>query len=167
MTKAKPLRELEYLESTGTQWIDTGYAINTATDEITFTFELLETNMYKWFFGEYDENNRIGLGSGDGTDKRNFLYQQPATKVADTKMYNGQHVYKADSTGGYLDGTKIVNYSNFASTSSIYLFNLNISSTSDYRCRCRIWNYQHKRNNELILDLVPAFDQNKVPCMYL
>ena len=98
---------VEYLESTGTQWVDTGVNINTSTDEIKLYFQLTETQNYKWLFGEYDTNARIGLGSGDGENKRNFLYQQNATKVSDTQMYNTQHLFEINSNGGFLDGTKI------------------------------------------------------------
>ena len=157
-------REVEYLESTGTQWINTGINVDTSTDEIKLYFELKETENYKWFFGEYDENKRIGLGSGDGTDKRNFLYQQSATKVSDTRMYNTQHLFEINSNGGFLDGTKIRDYLSFASTSYIYLFNLNIDSPSDYRCKSKIWGYEHKRNGILIRNFIPCY-KDGVACM--
>ena len=165
--KRKPYYcEVEYLESTGTQWIDTGINVDTSTDEIKLYFQLTDTALYKWFFGEYDTNARLGLGSGDGADKRNFLYQQSATKVSDTQMYDKQHLFEINSNGGFLDGTKIRDYVNFASTSTIYLFNLNIDSPSDYRCKSKIWKYEHKRNGVLIRDMVGVLDWNMSPCMY-
>lgn len=165
-TYGRQIIPVEYLESTGTQWIDTGSNVNTATDTIKLYYELTETANYKWIFGEYDTNARIGLGSGDGTNLRNFLYQQTATKVSDTKMYGKQHLFEINSNGGFLDGTKIRDYASFASTSTIYLFNLNIDSTSDYRCKAKIWGYEQKRNNILILDLIPAIDENNTPFMF-
>ena len=157
---------VEYLESTGTQWIDTGVTVDTSTDEIKLYFELTETENYKWFFGEYDNNARIGLGSGDGANKRNFLYQQSATKVSDTQMYNTQHLFEINSNGGFLDGAKIRDHANFASTSTIYLFNLNIDSTSNYKCKAKIWGYRHTRNGILIRDLIPVLDLSGKPAMY-
>lgn len=164
--KAKNYTELEYLESTGTQWIDIDTTIDTSTDEIELYFQLTDTNNYKWFFGEYDTNARLGLGSGDGANKRNFLYQQSATKVKDVDMYDKQHSYLINSDGGFIDGSKIVNYSSFSSTSTLYLFNLNIDSTSDYRCKCKVWGYRHYRNGVLIRDFIPVLDKDNVPCMY-
>ena len=158
--------EVEYLESTGTQWFDIGTTVNTATDEIELYFQLTETNNYKWFFGECDENNRIGLGSGDGTNKRNFLYKSSVTKINDVDMYNSQHHYLINSDGGFLDGVKKANYSAFSSTSTLYLFNLNIDSASDYKCKCKIWYYKQKRNGVLIRDMVPCLDSSNVPCMF-
>lgn len=158
--------EVEYLESTGTQWIDIGTTVNTATDEIDLYFQLEETNNYKWFFGEYDSNNRLGLGSGDGTNKRNFLYKTTVVKINDVDMYNSQHHYSINSSGAFLDSVKKVNYSAFSSTSTLYLFNLNIDSASDYRCKCKVWSYRQKRNGVLIRDMVPCLDASNVPCMF-
>lgn len=158
--------ELEYIESTGTQYIDIGTTIDTATDEIELKFQLTETSNYKWFFGEYDTNARLGLGSGDGANKRNFLYKSNATKVADTDMYNNPHIYSINAYGGFIDGVKKVSYTSFASTSTLYLFNINIDSTADYKCKAKIWAYKQTRNGVLIRDLVPVLDINGIPCMY-
>ena len=165
-TTGRQIHRVDYLESTGTQWIDTGVSINTSTDIIDMDFELTDTRLYKWLFGEYDENKRIGLGSGDGTDKRNYLYQQSATKINDSEMYGAKHNFYIDQTGGYLNGTKIRNYVSFAATATIYLFNLNIESTSDYKCASKIYKYKHYRNNALIRDFIPMIDENGVGALF-
>lgn len=152
-------REVGYIESTGTEWINTGYAINTATDSVYLEFEALDTTIYKWLFGEHDNNARFGIGTGDGTDKRNVAYGNNTYKVKDTQIYNGKHIFQADSTGVYLDGTKIANYSSFQSTSSLYLFNLNLSGGS-YQTKARVWKYQHYRNGELIRDMFPCLSKS-------
>ena len=161
----KGFKEVEYLESSGTQWIDVGTNINTATDEIEMYFQLTDTANYKWIFGEHDDNARLGLGTGDGANKRNVAYYNATTKVNDTEMYNSQHYYKVNSSGVYLNGTKIANYASFASTSTLYLFNLNLSSAT-YTCKGKVWAYRQKRNGVLIRDMIPCLDTNNVPCMY-
>lgn len=162
----RQIHYVDYLESTGTQWIDTGVSIDTSTDKIDMDFELVDTRLYKWFFGEYDENKRIGLGSGDGENKRNYLYQQSATKVNDSEMYGARHNFYVDQTGGYLNGTKIRSYVSFAATSSIYLFNLNIDSASDYKCASKIYKYKHYRNNALIRDFIAMVDEAGVGALF-
>ena len=164
--KLKYKQELAYLESTGTQWINIGTNVNTSTDEIELKFQLTDTLNYKWFFGEYDTNARLGLGTGDGTNKRNFLYKSTAIKVADTTMYNEPHQYLVNTLGGFLDGVKKASFATFVSTAHLYLFNLNIDSASDYKCRAKIWSYKQSRNGELIRDFIPVLDWNDVPCMY-
>ena len=159
-------KKVEYLESIGAQYIDTGYIIDTSTDEIELYFQITEANNYKWIFGEHDNNARIGLGSGDGENKRNVAYYNSTYKVNDTEMYSSQHYYKADSTGAYLNGTKKANYTAFSSTSTIYLFNLNLSQT-DYCCSGKIWSYKHRRNGVLIRDFIPVVRKaDNKPGMY-
>ena len=144
-----------YIQSTGNAYIDTGYNIVTSTDEVEMDYELLSDTVYKWIFGEHDDGARFGIGSGDGEAKRNVAYGSTTTKAADKYFFNGKHHYAANTSGVYLDGTKIVNYSSFSSTSTLYLFNLNLSG-NDYCTSTRIWKYAHKRNGQYIRYYLPA-----------
>lgn len=150
-------KEVEYIESTGTQWIDTGLTINTATDEVEFVFQNTEPTVYKWIMGEHDNGARFGLGSGDGVNKRNVAYGASTYKVNDTAQYDTQHIFTSNSNGVFLDGVSVKAFNSFKSTSTIYLFNLNLSSTGDYRGRAKVWSYTHKRNGELICELIPCY----------
>lgn len=157
--------ELEYIESAGTQWIDIGTTVNTATDTIKLVFQNAEPNTYKWLFGEHDNNARFGLGSGDGGNKRNVAYGNATYKVRDEQQYDSKHAFVANENGVYLDGVKIANFASFASASTLYLFNLNLTG-GNYVCCAKVWSYKHTRNGILIRDLIPVFDYNGVPCMY-
>jgi surface protein len=149
-------QEVEYIESTGTQYIDTGKTINTATDTVELVFQNNEPNTYKWFFGEHDNNARLGLGSGDGEGKRNVAYGNSTYKVADSLQYFGKHIFVANQDGVFIDETKIANYSSFSSTSTLYLFNLNLSG-GNYVSKSKIWRYIHTRNGEDIVNLIPCY----------
>ena len=163
---AKNYVELEYIESSGTQYIDTGFNINTSTDEIELVIQGITTTIYKWFFGEHDNNARFGVGSGDGINKRNVAYGATTYKVKDTQVYNTQHTFVANSSGIFIDGTKVANYSSFTSTSTLYLFHLNLNNQSSYMGGARVWSYKHKRNGEFLLDMIPVLDKDNVACMY-
>lgn len=157
---------IEYIESTGTQWINTGVNIDTSTDEVELVIQGLTTTLYKWFFGEHDDGARFGLGSGDGPNKRNVAYGKTTYKVNDTQIYNSKHTFVANKNGVFLDGVKITNYASFTSSSTIYLFNLNISSQSSYTSSARIWSYKQTRNGQELINLIPVLDNNDVACMY-
>ena len=163
--KQKLYTEVEYIESTGTQWIDTGYNIKTSTDSVEFVFQNIGSTIYKWFMGEHDTNARFGLGTGDGTAKRNVAYGITTYKVSDAQIFNSAHTFVANESGVFLDGTKIANFASFASTSSIYLFNLNLNNVN-YCGAARVWSYKHYRNGELILNLIPVLDKDNIACMY-
>lgn len=151
--------EVEYLESTGEQYIDTGYNICTETDEIELNYQLLDETVYKWLFGEHDNNTRFALGSGDGTNKRNLAYGANTIKLTDTYFFNNKHSFIANKDGVFVDGVKFADYKSFTSTSSIWLFGLNLSPYT-YGSKTRIWGYRHKRNGNLIRDYIPAIDEN-------
>lgn len=161
-----PYTELSYIESTGVQYIDTGFNINTSTDEIELEIEGVTTTVYKWFFGEHDNNARFGIGSGDGVNKRNIAYGNNTYKVSDTQIYNSKHKFVANKEGVYLDGLKISNYSSFASTSTLYLFHLNLNNQSSYMGGARIWSYKHRRDGNTLIELIPVRDLNGIVCMY-
>lgn len=159
-------KKIEYLESAGAQYIDTGYNINTNTDEVEVKIQGLETTVYKWFFGEHDNGARFGLGSGDGTNKRNVAYGPTTYKVKDVQVYDTPHTFLANSNGVFLDGVNIKSFVSFSSASTIYLFHLNLSGQASYMSRARIWYYKHKRNGELIRDLIPVIGKDGTTCMY-
>ena len=156
---------LTHIESSGTQWIDTGYTINTNTDIVEFVFQNVGSTIYKWIMGEHDNNARFGLGTGDGVAKRNVAYGATTYKVSDAQIYNSAHTLIANDKGVYIDGTKVANFSSFVSSSSIYLFNLNLNNTN-YCGEAKVWSYKHYRNGNLILDLIPVLDKDNIVCMY-
>lgn len=159
-------QEVRYLESTGTQYIDTGVSINTATDSVELDFQNKEDRLYKWLFGEHDNAARFGLGSGDGADKRNVAYGATTYKVKDSQQYNAKHTFVANEDGAFIDGAKVTGFASFSSASTIYLFSLNLNG-GDYATKAKIWNYKHKRGGSLVRNLVPCYrkSDNK-PGMY-
>ena len=157
--------ELSYIEGTGTEYIDTGATINTATDTAELVFQATDTTIYKWLFGEHDNNARFGLGTGDGPNKRNVAYGDNTYKVSDSQIYNNKHIFLANESGVFLDGVKIADYKSFSSTSTLYLFNLNLSG-GNYHAKAIVWSYKHTRNGSLIRDLIPVLDWDDKACMY-
>lgn len=155
----REIHEVEYIESDGNQYIDTEYNINTETDEVELNYQLLDETVYKWLFGEHDNNARFALGSGDGTNKRNLAYGANTIKLADTYFFDNKHNFKANKEGVFVDGIKFTDYKSFTSTSSIWLFGLNLSPYT-YGSKTRIWGYRHKRNGSLIRDYIPAIDES-------
>lgn len=149
-------QEVDYIESTGTQWLDINQTINTNTDTVELVFQILDATVYKWVFGEHDDAKRFGIGSGDGINKRNIAYGNTTYKVNDNQVYDSKHTFLANQNGIFIDNVKIANFSSFASTSTLYLFNLNLSG-GNYLTGVRIWSYKQTRNNEIISELVSCY----------
>ena len=146
---------IEYLESTGREFIDTEMNISTSRDTIEVVYQSLEDVKYKWIFGEHDTNARFGVGTGDGSGQRNVAYGTGTAKVADSYIFNNPHTLLADTTGVYIDGTKITSYKAFTSSSTIYLFNLNLNGTN-YCNKARIYSYRHWRDGKLVREMIPV-----------
>ena len=168
ITAGREIHKVDYLESTenAKQWIDTGYNVNTATDEIELDFQFLSNTIYKWIFGDHYGTSRLAIGSGDGETKRNLAYGTSTYKIADKYIFNTKHHYKIDTTGAYIDGDKLANYSSFTGSANLYLFTINIASTDDYTANGKIWRYKHKRNGVYLRDMYPAIDENGVGFMF-
>ena len=162
----KGFQEVEYLESTGTQYIDTGYSINTDTDEIIVNYTNTSTQNHKWLLGEYETNKNFGITSLTVTNTGIFYNGSISLTQAD--QYYTRHTLTVNSNGLYNDGVQKSTFKSFASTWNIYLFALNNTGTSvnGYFGYGKIYSYKHKRNGVLIRDFVPYLDANGRPCMW-
>ena len=158
--------EVEHLESTGTQYIDTGYSINTDTDEIIINYTNTSTQNYKWLFGEYETGKNFGITCQDITSPRFAYNGLIAGSTAD--QYYTVHTLVVNSSGLYNDTIQLSAFKSFASTWNIYLFALNNTGTSvnEYFGYGKIYNYKHKRNGVLVRDFIPVLDWDMTPCMY-
>ena len=162
----KEFKEVEYLQSSGTQYIDTGYSFNSNTDEIELYYQNTSTQNHKWLFGSYEENATIGISCGT-ISAPTFWYKGNIAST-ESAQYNSEHILRYDSTGMSNDGTNLKAFTSYAGTWNLYLFALNNTGTSPngYYGYGKVWRYTHKRNGVLIRDYIPCLDASNVPCMY-
>lgn len=157
-----PPVELEYLESSGTQYIDTGYSLNTNTDELYIDYTNTSEQNYKWMFGEYETNKNFGVTSQNITNPR-FVYQGLISATKEEQYYT-RHTLIVNSNGLFNDGIQKSSFKSFESSWNIYLFALNNTGTSvnGYFGYGKIYSYTHKRNGILLIDLIPALKDGQV-----
>ena len=156
-----PAREVEYLESTGTQYIDTGKTFVSSTDEIELKYQNTSTQTHKWLFGSYESNANIGISSATITAPT-FWYKGNISST-ESAQYNSEHILKYDSTGMSNDGVNLKAFTSYVGTWNLYLFALNNTGTSPngYYGYGKIWGYKHTRNGSTLLDLIPAFQDGQ------
>ena len=180
--------KIEYLESTGTQWIDTGYRYtntikakmriartNTTRADSIFGYRFVDSatasgNMR--FFFVY-EDGRIGLRFGDGFSQ-NTSYIPPSTNSVVQIGINEQVELELRTTERkiYLNGTPVVQALEEyqpAVFGNIYFFAAN--TTGFYNVdiqpfKGKVYYVQIYDNDTLVRDFIPVLDQNGVPCMY-
>lgn len=158
--------ELEYLESTGTQYIDTGYAFNSNTDTIELGYQNKSTLANKWLFGSYEDNANIGISSAN-LSQVTFWYKGNVWGAV-SSQYDKEHILRYDSTGMSNDGVNLKAFTSYVGTWNLYLFALNNTGTSPngYFGYGKIFYYKQTRNGVLIRDFIPVLDWNMTPCMY-
>lgn len=175
-------RFVEYIESTGTQYIDLGLKLNqNSTAEVEYCYHT-ESNMDtsgRIFGARYTSNprNSFVVGSDNGnasSETRNFAQFGDGIIRTSSNIVIGQwNTYKLSANGFYINGVVQGDFSasTFETPFTIKLFAFeqapNSSSTSSIGCgigRCKqlkIWN-----GDTIVRHFRPALDPNNVACMY-
>lgn len=163
------LCELEYLESTGTQYIDTG--IN-GYNLITLDIGLMKLTSL---------SNECACGCWNDTLTRCWLAYffggnfyagyGPFAGSMRTVSLNEWHTIKTEiSERKYnyiVDGTKHeYNVNTFNSNQNIYMFAMNDKGRAFYYSKVRISYAKIYDNGVLVRDFIPVLDNSSCPCMY-
>lgn len=168
-------RELTYLKSTGTQFIDTGYVPNTNTKVALYTGDI-NANTFPvtsggWFIGSRTNYMVEGFGTYYNPGQQSlygaFGNQQASVSMPISGFYGKDHLFVIDKSGLYLDGSKKLSFNNsFSGKYPMWLFTINLAGTpanimSFKTYYCKVW-----ESDNLVRDFIPVLDWNDVPCMY-
>ena len=151
--------EIEYLEGTGTQWIDTGIvssigdsiSITISTNDFVNTFlcgaRKDSNGMENSFFVYGQVNGKISFASNDG-------YDASSVDIQDGFIHTIEH--KAD--GGYVDGVKVVSRSFTMSPSSRSYAVLTVNDREEKTniSACKLYNFVYYRSGVKIMELIPV-----------
>lgn len=163
--------ELEYIESTGTQYIDTKYVCSNDTKiEIDFTVVNFDTRLNA-LFGIIDAS--VGANSYFYSwinNKKLQLRFGPVGKTMSTELEIGQrYVLIQGKQKASVNDVELGGWSNALTkaTNSIFLMALRNNTIASYQFKGRIYGFKIYENDILAMDLIPVFD-NKigVACMY-
>lgn len=161
--------ELEYIESTDTQYIDIDFTPDSTTK---FSIDLQYTNLNSSVYmvngkSAYDGNSRCAIG-----------YDYNLTwywGIADKNLRYGtiddeRHTIWLDllnSSYGIDDLSFTDTFSWSTTTGKISLFCRNNGGNSrDGYCKCKIYGSKLYTNGTLVMDLIPVLDENDTPCLF-
>ena len=175
-----PYRRLQYLESTGTQYIDTGVKPDfVGGDGVEISFYRAEqNNTYAVIFGSRTAQVRNGLYfvSDERTGLTPFLYVACySTGFVQTQMFLIRYYEDVKMTVENGDITTVSEHYNgtytftqqVTSEYSVYLFALNSGGTMSFSYPgMKLYDWKYWRNGVLAQHLVPVLDKSGVPCMY-
>lgn len=158
--------KVEYLESTGTQWIDTGiYGSNNSKLELDE--QILELGASKAVFGCYATNNNLYIyqagGNNSGKWQLGFGYN---ANVGTTDT--NRHSFVFDNFDIKIDGTIIFSHTpkNFATPQTLLMFNMFNGAGEIYSStRMRVFSCKLYNSNTLVRDFIPV-RKNGIGYMY-
>lgn len=171
--KQKYKRKLLYLESTGTQYIDTGVigktGVKTFLDFEMITGDLADNIFFgsvpvKWnprFYPATVKNGKWGLGYDDR------LTSDIDAKIGQRYAITSEMVYGNQNM--IIDGTTVVSGKNTTSVNTnlnMYLFCINWGGNAKHYGNTRVYACQIYENDNLVRDFIPVLDMNDIPCMY-
>lgn len=155
---------LAYLESTGTQWINTGVAPDfVGGDKIEIGYHNPARLGTTIAFGSRESGVRNGVYATGGT-----------VIVADGSGYSGggsvpegDVVLSIDDSHVVINGTSSTTPRRVTCALSVYLFAINNAGTvtSPYS-GMRLYYWKYWKNGVLTQHLIPVLDLNNVPCLY-
>ena len=155
-------KRVEYLESSGTQYIDTGIAGSS-----TLTLEMIAQKSgsgYGVYFGAGTGNNRIqaiyfsdynnarigNINSNLGPDSEKFNVVVDALNK--NVIYNGTSYPFA--------------YTSALTNLNIFIFTRNEGSSYADKATAKCWSFKILDNGIIVRDFIPALDTTNTPCMY-
>ena len=160
-----------YLESTGTQYIDTGMNPdqNTKVECLAnWDFSVTSSNQNPTLYGARSNTSSFyevlqGVGN-------TIYYQYGSTSpsTTGTTIFGNKVKYLTDGNKFYInDALKITaKDSTFTNNQSMYIFGLNNKGTIERFSLAKMYYFKVYDNGVLVQYLVPCLDNNGTPCMY-
>lgn len=153
--------QVDYIESTGTQYIDTLFYPNQDTKvEITFETLTLPTGNHSIFGSRYEANNKhygITLG-GDGRKIYSGYGNQSVAVGKNLKTYTKYNLIK-DKRIVILDNEILHTNSqyDFQTTYSMYLFSMNQKNKNTFNTNLKMYSCKIYDNDTLVRNFIPCY----------
>lgn len=165
--------QLEYIESTGTQYINTGIKLN-GTDKIEISFSNLrinDSNVREALFGFRETSvGDISLINGyfNGSILDYYYSSNNYSMYANNSNSNGKII--CDNGKVYFNENNIININNITLsnvTQSCFLLADNYNGNPNLFANIKLYRFTISRNNNTLLDLIPVKRRSdNVICMY-
>ena len=160
----KELTKLDYIESTGTQWVDT---LVKGTGNTTIEVKIANT------YSSSNENSIIGSRTYPRTNALMLgYYSNGWVCYASQESYIGNlinktSVVKLDKNKIYIDETLVKTFSSssFTTPSNMIIFGERRDSSVASLSNTKLYYCKIFENNALIRDFIPILDENNTPCL--
>ena len=163
---------VEYIESSGTQYIDTGYSANSNT-KLELKLQFTSASHQEFIFCDRDFNNGTIINAfslfRNTSNQFRVDYSSVGTLFSHTVTANNDYTYVMDKNELYENNVliKTETSASFSATNKLRLFSaFNLDSTANNFFEgkvfyCKIWD-----NDTLVRDFIPVKDQDNIACLY-
>ena len=161
---------VNYLQSSGTQWIDTGYRYGASSDvEVKFDapntddgtdLGAMDSNDAKYKFAIVLAGILLWIGRGSSNNININGMQKPIT------LRNIGKLFKVTDSAGKERTQAIEDAGYVGPELTIYLFARHTPTGATNMSKSQIYYCRFYENGELICDMRPCLDADGVPCMY-
>ena len=163
-------QQVEYLESTGTQYIDTEFKPNNNT-KIELTTKIISTiGEYTSFYGARTANTEQFYAFINNTSRSFLIRYNTLDSGAITTIQNDTNItIIQDKNKVYINGNLLYTFSTstFNSPYNMYLFRVNNSNASQYPALIKMYNFKIWDNDVLIRNFIPCIrNSDNVAGMY-
>ena len=172
------ITQIEYLESTGSQYIDTGFIPNQNSGMDIDFYAVRSTRSSIAMIGDADSGFGFGISEDSSQSTTKMFIKSGGYATNDTWVI--QSIY-GGGTGRYYvrinkrsasvlaSDASVITYTfpTFQSTNnlSLWLFAVN-QQTHSYSTSLKIYSCKLYDNEILVRDFIPVLDTNGTPCMY-
>ena len=177
----KTINYIEYIESTGTQYIDTGIIPENLTVELEYSYttsmQNAKSDVYAICCSYGENNNRYNMAVKWDTNNHAWFLGSTKTGseiVYQTEFDTNKHkvIFNDANSNIYFDGKLITTFSELDTTSkkctlTLFAYNTlngvlnNANHTRIYSCKLIA-----KTTKKVIRDFIPALDENNVACLF-
>lgn len=160
---------VDYIESTGTQYIDTGYLMNANSEFVIDGFAVDGT-----LFGSGAQGKYMSAGILNIEDVYRARWRASSSANVDVASTipcdTTRHSFKINKTSFYIDDVLIGNLNstyNFTETGTTYIFGWNNgSAVANIPSLARIYSFKIYDNGTLVRDFKPCKDTRGEYCLY-
>ncbi|MBS7388551.1 MAG: hypothetical protein KIG30_08325 [Eubacteriales bacterium] len=152
-------QEVEYIESTGTQYIDTGYYATANTKVLTDVKVLSVPARNAWIFGSRnsDVTSRYELIWINSANEYRFYYGTNNYTFSGVPS-TGELAITIASTGATINGVSVTPAAaTISSTNSMYIFSCHGGTASNETSYMRLFSFKIYEGNTLMHDFVPCY----------
>lgn len=163
------LTVLDYIESDGASYIDTGFCPNQDT-RMVIDYEVLDTNTAEAHISSARSSSSTPLWTLYSTSalKLATRYGTGAIQTLDSPTGAGRYLFDKNKNILSIDGTQVneVAYETFSVTSTLTIFARNDGTAVNNYNKGRLYSYKLYDNDTLIRDYIPVLDSSGVACLY-